>query len=60
MVNKNIVVDENWTKEIGQRIKQCRKRTLISLQEMADHIYMLDELSEKTGGIIVTVDDGRL
>ena len=38
MVNKNVVVDENRTKEIGNRIKQCRKKTSISLQEMADYI----------------------
>jgi transcriptional regulator with XRE-family HTH domain len=38
MVNSDIIVDEQRTKEIGQRIKECRKRTLISLQEMADYI----------------------
>lgn len=38
MVNEEIVVDEKRTREIGKRIKQCRKRTSISLQEMADYV----------------------
>ena len=36
--NKNIVIDEVRTKEIGQRIKECRKRTSISMLDMADSI----------------------
>ena len=38
MVNEEIVVDEKRTREIGNRIKQCRKRTSITLQEMADYV----------------------
>ena len=38
MVDDVIVVDDKRTKEIGQRIRQCRKNASISLQEMADYI----------------------
>lgn len=38
MFDENVCIDEKSIKEISQRIKQCRKRVLISLQEMADYI----------------------
>ncbi len=58
MVNKDIVVDEKRTREIGNRIKQCRKRTSISLQEMADYIGLGYEQYRRieAGDVLIKTD----
>lgn len=57
-VNQDIVVDEKRIKEIGQRIKQCRKGTSISLQEMADYIGLGYEQYRRieAGDVLIKTD----
>lgn len=58
MVDKDILVDEKRIKEIGQRIRQCRKKSLISLQEMADYIGIGYEQYRRieAGSVLIKTD----
>lgn len=58
MVDDVIVVDDKRTKEIGQRIRQCRKNASISLQEMADYIGIGYEQYRRieAGSVLIKTD----